>query len=57
MLSADKHISSCQHFGEISVFIREIKKVVLWLNLNRWLFYALTKRRLTLYTSRHGKCS
>jgi len=42
MVWVDKHIYSCQHFRELGVSIRELKKIVLWLNLKSWKFYELT---------------
>jgi hypothetical protein len=51
MVWADKHISSCQHFRELGVSIRELKKIELWINLKNRRFYDLIKGRLTIYQS------
>jgi hypothetical protein len=51
MVWAEKHISCCQQFRELRVSIRELMNIVLWLNVKSWRFYALTKRRLTIYQS------
>ena len=49
MVWADKNMSSCQHFLELGVSIRELKKIELWINLKNWRFYDLLKRRLSIY--------